>query len=72
MVYFLVLVSNSQGFPIMGFLVLQVAHRAPHLTSEKLALTRRGQILGRIPTLGPLHTWASLVPFPVLSGVLIT
>lgn len=56
---FPVLASNSQGF-----LTLQAAHRAPHPTSEKLVLTGRGQVTNLVPTLGPLPTRASPVPFP--------
>ena len=65
-VVFPVLASSSQGFLKMGILVLRVAHRAPQPTSEKLALTGRGQVTGHLFTLGPFHTQATLVPFPEL------
>ena len=69
---FPVLASSSWVFPIMWFLILWVAHGAPHPTSEKLALTRRGQVTGCLPTLRPFRTQASLMPFPELrSRVLV-
>ena len=62
---FPVLARSSQGFLIMG-----MSLRAPHPTSEKLVLTRKGQVTSCIPTLG--HTQASLVLLPELgSNVLL-
>ena len=62
---FPVLASSSQGFLTMG-----MAPRAPQPTSEKLVLTRKGQVTSCICTLG--HTQASLVLFPQLgSSVLL-
>lgn len=42
------LASSSKGVPIMGLLDLQEAYKTPQPTSEKLALTRRGQVTGRV------------------------
>lgn len=62
---FPVLASSSQGFLMMG-----MALGAPQPTSEKLVLTRNGQVTSYICTLG--HTQASLVLFPELgSNVLL-
>ena len=71
--YFLFLPA-AHSFLIMGFLVLWVAHRAPQPTSEKPALTERGQAtVTYLPwdpfTLRHLHClslnsgWASLFHF---------
>ena len=57
--------SSLLGFPIMGFLVLAAAHRAPQPTSEKLALTRRGQVTGHLPW-EPFTLWGPQCLFPKL------
>ena len=53
---FPVLTSSSQG---------SSAHQH---SPEKLVLTGRGQVTGRVPTLRPFHTQVSLVPFPELGS----
>lgn len=60
---FSVLTSSSQGFPMIGFLVLPAARKAPQPTSEELALTGRGQVTSHVPNLGPFYTLASPVHF---------
>lgn len=73
---FPILGSTSQGLLIMGFLILQMAHRAPHPTSEKLELIRRGQMslfiyLPQDP-FAHRHSWSLFLnsdcPHSVLSG----
>ena len=70
---FPVLASSLLGFPVTGFLVLAAAHRAPQPTSEKPALTRRGQVTGHLPwepctlwcpqCLVPKLRWSIFIPF---------
>lgn len=55
--------SSSQVFLVMGLLTLQASPRAPQPTSEKLALTGRGEVVYPHWTLSPS---TSQVPFPEL------